>query len=87
MTPRLVAFQCGGFPIIVGQQNYTVDISALGLASAPRGCQLTLSLPTGASNYGGFMDKTLTTPTVLHIHLDAIPDPDVDGDVAYTLIP
>ena len=81
----IAAALSGAVALVSAQVDYTVDISALGLATAPRGCVASVALPTGASNFGAFMDTSLTTATSLHLHCDAVPTG--VGYLSFNLIP
>ncbi|SDU30984.1 hypothetical protein SAMN05444156_3270 [Verrucomicrobium sp. GAS474] len=77
----------GSIALVVGQQDYTADLTALGLSRSPRAL-LTLSLPTDADDIRAHRNKTATTATSLAIHLSAAPESsESGGSIDYLLIP
>ena len=77
----------GEVNLTVGQTQYTVDLTALGLVAPPQGALFNLVTPAaGANAFGAHLISSLTTATSLSIETDAAPDT-ANCRMVYLLIP
>ncbi len=77
----------GVVALTVGQTAYTVDLTALGLAAAPRGALFNLVTPSAAEGvYGARMVTSLTTAVSLALETDEVPNA-ANCSLAYLVVP